>query len=128
MTHDLAARRLALLERFAAGWNARDVDALMDCMADDCAFHGSAGPDAEGKRHIGRAAVRAAYAAMFEAFPKASWTRGRHAVSGDTGLSSWRFIGTSAGGQTVDVDGCDIFAFDGERIALKDSYRKARSS
>jgi hypothetical protein len=28
----------------------------------------------------------------------------------------------------VDVQGCDIFRFDGDLIALKDSYRKARST
>lgn len=123
---DLTARRLALLEKFLAAWNARDVDALMACMAEDCAFHGSAGPDAEGRRHIGREAVRAAYAALFEAFPQAAWTNGRHVVSGDAGLSAWRFLGVTAGGQKIEVDGCDIFAFAGDLIALKDSYRKAR--
>ncbi len=124
---DLAARRLATLDRFMAAWNAHDVDGLMDCMAERCAFHGSAGPGPEGARHEGREAVRAAYAALFDAFPDAAWTRGRHAVSGDTGLSSWRFVGTAQGGKAVEVDGCDIFGFDGDLIALKDSYRKNRS-
>ena len=123
---DLPARRLAVLDRFMSAWNARDVDGLMACMAQDCAFHGSAGPDAEGKRHVGREAVRAAYTGMFEAFPQAAWTNGRHVIMGETGLSSWRFVGTSVHGETVTVDGCDIFAFSGELISLKDSYRKAR--
>ncbi|WP_281436164.1 hypothetical protein [Agrobacterium rosae] len=35
------------------------------------------------------------------------------------GLSTWRFIGTTTTGQTVDVDG--------DLIALKDSYRKNRT-
>lgn len=122
----LAAGRTAVLERFLAAWTARDVDALMDCMAADCVFHAAGGPEAEGRVHRGREAVRAAYAAVFEAFPQAAWTRGRHVVTGDTGLSSWRFVGTTAAGASVEVDGCDIFAFDGDLIALKDSYRKAR--
>ena len=41
----------------------------------------------------------------FEAFPQAEWTEGQHAVAGDTGLSTWRFIGTTAGGAAVDVQG-----------------------
>ncbi|MBB4002104.1 nuclear transport factor 2 family protein [Aurantimonas endophytica] len=123
---DLSARRLAVLDRFMGAWNARDVEGLMACMAQDCAFNASAGPGAEGKRHVGREAVRAAYAGLFDAFPEAAWTNGRHAIMGDTGLSSWRFVGTSTGGQKVDVDGCDVFAFSGDLIALKDSYRKAR--
>lgn len=122
-----AARRRDTLVRFMAAWNARDVEALMDCMADDCAFHASAGPDAEGARHIGRAAVRAAYAALFDAFPQAAWTADSHHVTGDTGLSEWRFTGVNRAGAEVDVQGCDIFRFDGDLIALKDSYRKARA-
>lgn len=126
LVDEISAPRLATLDRFMAAWNARDVDGLMACMAEDCAFHGAAGPEAEGRRHEGRAAVRAAYAAIFDAFPEAAWTRGRHAVTGETGLSSWRFAGRTAAGATVEVDGCDIFAFAGDLIALKDSYRKAR--
>lgn len=121
----LRSARLAVMERLMACFNARDLDGLMDCMAGDCAFHAAAGPDAEGTRHVGCAAVRAAYAAIFDAFPEARWTEGRHVIAGDTGLSSWRFLGTAKDGRRVDVRGCDILVFDGERIALKDSYRKA---
>lgn len=122
----LAHRRHATMERLIAAFNARDLDALMACMSNDCAFHASAGPEAEGTIHQGPAAVRAAYAAIFDAFPQAAWTEGAHVVAGDTGLSSWRFIGTTREGTAVDVRGCDVFAFDGDLIALKDSYRKAR--
>ena len=124
----VARRRREVLIRFMAAWNARDVDGLMACMADSCAFHSSAGPDAEGSRYLGRDAVRAAYAAMFDAFPQAAWTADLHHVAGDTGLSEWRFAGTDGTGRPVDVQGCDIFRFDGDLIALKDSYRKARSA
>lgn len=122
----LAQRRRAVMERLMAAFNARDLDGLMGCMSSDCAFHGAAGPEAEGTVHRGREAVRAAYAAIFAAFPQAAWTEGTHAVAGDTGLSTWRFVGTTGAGAAVDVRGCDVFAFDGELIALKDSYRKAR--
>ncbi|MGA1801603.1 nuclear transport factor 2 family protein [Rhizobium sp. HT1-10] len=124
---DLGRQRLATLHRFLDAWNARDVEALMGCMAANCSFHGSSGHDAEGSRHVGREAVQRAYAALFEAFPQTSWTERQHVVSGETGLSAWRFSGLTAAGHVVEVDGCDIFTFDGPLIALKDSYRKARS-
>lgn len=122
----LTRRRHATLVRFMAAWNARDVDGLMACMAKDCAFHASAGPETEGRRFIGREAVRASYEGMFQTFPDAAWTADSHHVAGDTGLSEWRFIGTDRTGKTVDVQGCDIFRFAGDLIALKDSYRKNR--
>lgn len=124
----LAAARLATLRRFTNAWNARDVDALMDCMADDCSFHASGGPDAEGRRFEGFASVREAYQAVFDTFPEAAWTRDRHEVIGDRGVSEWRFVGRDRNGNVVEVDGCDLFAFDGERIRIKDSYRKARNN
>ena len=119
--------RLETLDRFIAAWNAHDVDGLMACMADDCAFHASGGPDAEGTVYKGRDAVRAGYASIFVGFPDAQWTKGRHFVFGDRGISQWTFVGTSTDGRRVEVDGCDLFTFDGALIALKDSYRKART-
>jgi hypothetical protein len=41
-------------------------------------------------------------------------------------VSTWRFIGTDRAGRRVEVDGCDLLTFAGEKIARKDSYRKAR--
>jgi ketosteroid isomerase-like protein/quercetin dioxygenase-like cupin family protein len=122
-----AHRRRETMVAMMAAFNARDVDGVMACMAEDCAFHASAGTEAEGQRHMGHDAVRRATEAIIAAFPQAAWTEGQHVVSGDTGLSSWRFIGQRADGSAVDVRGCDVFAFDGDLIAVKDSYRKARS-
>ena len=49
-------------------------------------------------------------------------------VAGVRGVSEWTFVGTRASdGQRVEVDGCDVFTFDGDRIRLKDSYRKQRT-
>lgn len=123
----LDSARLATLSRFMNAWNARDIDALMNCMTNDCAFHASGGPEAEGRRYQGASAVRAAYQALFEAYPEAAWTQARHLVVGDRGLSEWRFVGRDRKGTSVEVDGCDLLEFDGELIRLKDSYRKARS-
>jgi quercetin dioxygenase-like cupin family protein/ketosteroid isomerase-like protein len=122
----LAHQRHDTMVAMMAAFNARDLEGVMACMADRCAFHASAGAEAEGQRHIGRDAVRQATAAVFAAFPQAAWTEGQHVVAGGTGLSTWRFVGQRADGSAVDVRGCDVLTFDGALIALKDSYRKAR--
>lgn len=122
----LARRRQACLERFADAWNAHDVDKLMDCMSEDCEFRSAAGPDAAGTVSRGRDAVRAAYAAVFESFPEAAWTSPRHFVAGERGFSEWRFVGKDRGGTRVEVDGCDLFTFDGDLIRIKNSLRKQR--
>jgi len=118
---------LALLDRFAAAWNAHDVDTLMACMTDDGVFESAAGPTVAGTRSVGTAAVRKAYQAVFDAYPDARWNEPRHFVAGDRAVTEWRFTGTTREGQKVEVNGCDVFTLRGGRIALKNSYRKQRS-
>jgi acetyl esterase/lipase len=117
------------LEAFAQAWNRHDIDALMSFMADDgMVFHAWTGPDASGTRHVGREAVRAAYQKAWTDFPDAQWTRARHVVAGSRGVSEWTFVGTRASdGQRVEVDGCDLFTFRGDKIRVKDSWRKLRT-
>lgn len=116
------------LEAFAQAWCRHDIDALMSFMTEDCVFHGWTGPDAGGTRHIGREAVRAAYQKAWADFPDAQWTRARHFVQGRRGVSEWTFVGTRASdGQRVEVDGCDLFTFQGDKIRVKDSWRKLRT-
>ena len=115
------------LDAFAQAWSRHDIDALMSFMADDCVFHTWTGPDASGTRHIGREAVRAAYQQAWVDFPDAQWTRARHVVAGNRGVSEWTFVGTRASdGQRMEVDGCDLFTFRGDKIRVKDSWRKLR--
>ena len=117
---------LALLDRFADAWNRHDLAALMSMMTDDCVFDASAGPQVHGQRSEGKPAVRAAYAAVFDAFPDARWVNPRHFVAGSRGVSEWTFTGTDRDGTRVEVTGCDLFTFRGGRIAVKNSYRKNR--
>ncbi len=121
-----AHRRRQTLIQLMAALNARDLDAVMACMTPDCAFHTAAGPDVDGSRHIGQTAVREAFQAILDRFPSAHWTQGEHQVLGETGLSTWRFVGRDTQGQVVDVQGCDLFRFAGDLVCLKDSFRKHR--
>lgn len=121
-----AADAVELLDRFADAWNRHDLDALMSMMTDDCVFEASAGSQVNGHRSEGRDAVRAAYAAVFEAFPDAHWADPRHVVAGNRGVSEWTFTGTQRDGKRVEVTGCDLFTFRDGRIAIKNSYRKNR--
>ena len=117
---------LNLLDRFADAWNRHDLDALMSMMTDDCVFQASAGPDRDGQRSEGPQQVRAAYAAVFETFPDAHWANPTHFVAGNRGVSEWTFTGTRRDGTRVEVTGCDVFTCRGDKIAVKNSYRKNR--
>lgn len=115
------------LEAFAQAWSRHDIDALMSFMTEDCVFHAWTGPDSGGTRYIGRDAVRAGFVKAWTDFPDAQWTRPRHFVAGSRGVSEWTFVGTRASdGKRVEVDGCDLFTFRGDKIRVKDSWRKLR--
>jgi len=116
------------LDRFFDGWNRHDVDALMTFMADDCVFETSSGPEACGTRHAGCERVRAAFGRVFASYPDAAFAGTRHFVAGDRGVSEWRFTGTTPDGRKVEVDGCDVFTFVGDKISVKSSFFKNRTA
>ncbi len=124
---ELYKRRLQVLDEFAQAWNDHDTDALMSHMTDDCVFLGAAGSLIVGSEFVGSEAVRAGYDKIFELFPDAAWNEANHFVSGDRGVSEWRFTGTSKERTSVEMMGCDLFEFVGDKIKVKDSYRKQRT-
>lgn len=117
-----------MLDAFADAWNRHDADALMSFMSDDCVFESSAGPDLWGTRYVGRHAVRAGFVEVWTNFPDAHWGNAQHFVHGDRGVSEWTFTGTRTDGTRVEVHGCDLFIFRAGKIALKNSFRKNRST
>lgn len=117
---------VATLVAFAAAWNRHDIDALMSFMSDDCVFQTAGGADACGTRVSGTVAVRQAFAAAWQAVPDAQWRNGKHFVHGDFGTSQWTFTGTAVDGSRIETDGIDVFTFKGDKIALKNVFRKAR--
>ena len=117
-----------LLESFANAFNAHDIKGIMSLMTDDCVFEASAGPDVDGEKFVGQAQVKKAFEDVFETFPDSQWRNPRHFISGDRGFSEWTFTGTKKDGTKVEVTGCDLFTFKDGKIALKNSYRKNRST
>ena len=113
---------------FREGWNRHDLDVLMTFMADDCVFESTAGPEVCGTRHAGRERVRDAFARVFTAFHDASFDDARHFVTGNRGVSEWIFRGTTADGKKVEVNGCDVFTFADDKIAVKSSFFKNRTA
>ncbi|AMR80992.1 conserved hypothetical protein [Cupriavidus taiwanensis] len=126
MSKDNTAAGIELLQAFNDAWNRHDIDALMACMADDCVFHGVAGPDLLGRSFVGREAVREGFQLAWQTFPDAQWVDGDHFVVGDRGVSESTFRGTRADGARIEARMVDVFTFRGGKIAVKNAYRKDR--
>ncbi|WP_432261040.1 nuclear transport factor 2 family protein [Cupriavidus sp. TMH.W2] len=126
MSKDNTAAGIELLQAFNDAWNRHDIEALMRFMADDCAFHGVAGPDLLGRSFIGRDAVREGFQLAWQTFPDAQWVDGDHFVVGDRGVSESTFRGTRADGARIEARMVDVFTFRDGKIAVKNAYRKDR--
>lgn len=126
MLNDDSEVSVDFLQAFADAWNRHDATALMSFMTDDCVFEASGGPDVCGSRYVGPSEVRSSFEAVWIAYPDAHWGRATHFVHGNRGVSEWTFTGTALDGTRVEVRSCDLFIFKGQRIALKNSYRKNR--
>ena len=116
-----------ILQAFADEWNRHDIDALMSFMTDDCVFESGIGTEISGTTFEGCEAVRRGFTLAWQTVPNARWENARHFINGERGVSEWTFTGTSTNGQPIEVKGCDIFHFRGDKIVIKNSFRKQRT-
>jgi ketosteroid isomerase-like protein len=135
MTRGQAARRFRVagsgkatvetLQRVVDAFNAHDLDAVMSFFTDDPVLELPRGPHPWGQRFEGPEEVRAGLASRFAGIPDVHYGDDRHWVSGNRGCSEWLLLtGTTVQGVRLEVRGCDLWEFEGDKIARKDSYWK----
>jgi ketosteroid isomerase-like protein len=108
---------LAAVTAFNKAFGSRDVDAIMAAMTADCVFEDTGPPD--GHRHVGAAAVRSAWTALFASSPDATFTVEETLESGDRVVQLWRY--EFDGGH---VRGIDVITVHDGLVAEKLSYVK----
>jgi ketosteroid isomerase-like protein len=114
----------ATLKSFLAAFNAHDLDGIMGYFADDCELLMPRGPEPEGRRFVGKTAVREGLASRFAGVPDVHYGDDRHWVAGTLGVSTWLLTGTTKDGEQLRVRGVDLLEFRGGKIIKKDSYWK----
>lgn len=113
-----------MLQRVADAFNAHDLDAVMSFFVEDPVLEMPRGPHPWGQRFQGQEEVRAGLASRFAGIPDVHYGDASHWVSGDRGCSEWLLTGTTLQGVRIEVRGCDLWEFRGDKIARKDSYWK----
>lgn len=103
--------------RFQEAFDRKDVDAVMAAMTSDCVFEDTSPPD--GRRHVGPAAVRAAWVALFAASPEAAFHTEDVVDAGERVIVRWRY--DWPGGH---VRGVDLFVVRDGLVAEKRAYVK----
>lgn len=124
MTDD---EQLEVLREIARGFDTHDLDLIMSFFEDDAAFEGPRGPEAWGRRWVGKTAVREAFATRFSTIPDVRYQEDEHFVAGDRGASEWTLRGTTTDGERLEFRGCDLWTMRDGRIVKKDSYWKLRT-
>ena len=117
--------REALLQAFAEAWTARDLGGLMELMAQDCEFGASVGPE-PGASFVGREQVRRGYKLFLgrPGGPVPETTMAPTLVNEAFAVTRWTSRWVGPDGAPVEVQACDVFEFEGDRIKRKDTYRK----
>ena len=120
MTHD----RIPMMKAFMAAFNRHEVDDIMGFFVEDCEFDTPRGPSPYGRQLRGKDQVRAGIAARFAGIPDVSYNDDVHWTCGDRGVSEWTIRGTTDDGTRIEVRGCDLFEFEGDKLRRKDSFWK----
>lgn len=115
------------LKDYSDAWNAHDIDRIMAYMTEDCVFETGGGAERYGTRYSGFAEVRERFIEVWTDIPDVRFENGLHFVQGEHGCSEWTFVGTRPDGIKIEMDGCDIFTFEGGKIKSKRSYLKNRA-
>lgn len=118
------AAHLATLERMAAGFNRRDVEAILAEFTDDAVFETSQGPHPWGERFAGKAAIRQSIEAVFRTLPDVQFRDATRWVCGNRGVAEWTCTATTPKGRAMVVRGCDLFEFREGKVVRKDTYFK----
>jgi ketosteroid isomerase-like protein len=116
--------RVGVLRRLVDAFNRQDLEGALALFTDDAVFESSRGPDPWGRRFSGKGELREGITSRFAAIPVGMYQDDTHVVFGNRGFSEWTLRGTTAQGEEFEVRGCDIWTFDGDRIARKNSFWK----
>ena len=116
------------LASFFDACNDHDVDRIAGFFTSDGIYQASAGPDDDGTTFHGTDEVGRGFAAFFAMYPDGHYTDIDIQVNGNRGIASWTFTGTPPNGVSMSYRGVDLFRFEGGHIALKDAFRKKRST
>lgn len=108
-----------LMKRFETAFMAKDVEAVMDCLAPRFEWHLPDGTKARGKK-----AMRAALEARLSAPGGPQFSQSKFRYLGDTVIQTYRVKFKDADGKTRETHGLDVYKISDGLIARKDAYWK----
>lgn len=121
----MSAITIELLDSIQNAFNRRDVDLILSFFADDCEWLMARGPIAPvGRRCVGKSEIAEVLSARFAVIPDMRWEDMIHWIDGDRATSEWVVRGTLPDGAPLELLGCDLWTFKGDKVTKKDTYWK----
>ena len=115
----MSAPARELIEQHDAAWNEQDIDALNALYTEDVVFQNHTAGEAPV---VGRDAVRAHIAGIFERWPDLRFSSRRLYLTSDFCTSEWTARATAPDGSRIEWDGVDVMPIRDGAIARKDVY------
>jgi len=112
----------AVVERFNAALNARDLTTMASLLTDDSVFENTA-PPPDGTRYAGKAAVVAFWEKWLASNPDARFEAEEVIVAGDRCVVRWIYRKTRDG-KPWHLRGIDVFTVRDGKVAAKLAYVK----
>ena len=112
---------LTVVRRFVDSVGRHDVDAILSDMTEDAVYE-NFGEDVDSGRHEGQAAVRAAFEAVFAAYPDCRSDTDELFASGDRCCYCWTMRWTEDDGSAGVSRGTDVFIVRDGKVASKKTY------
>ena len=119
----LASDPIAVVRQFNDALNARDVDALMRLMSQDCVFENTY-PAPDGTRHVGQRVVRIFWEEFVRGSTDAHFEIEEIFGMADRVVMRWRYHWVDPQGEAGHIRGVDVYAIRNGLIAEKLSYVK----
>jgi SnoaL-like domain len=123
----LSQRRRNTLEAFANAWSEKNVDKLLELMTEDCIYGASVGPE-PGQTYRGKSEVRSGILSMFAHDQGTTSSISNLRFGEDHAYWEWNYVSANPLSTDTNSHGCDLFLFEGEKIALKQAFRKVHST
>jgi ketosteroid isomerase-like protein len=120
MAHSMRSMTAERLDLFAAAWLRCDLEELRDFLTNDAIYSPLSGDVVRG-----REAVTRRFAETLADDGGSELRFEPAVVAGTLGACRWHMCVRTADGASFEIDGLDLYEFEGDRIRSKDVYQKA---
>ena len=117
---------MSLLDAIGDAFNRNDLAAVMAFFAEDSIFDHGIGPNIEGQRFEGKAAITAVFGKLFDSVEFVRWDTEDARICGDKAYMEFRRTARLKTGEEQDYLAIDILTIRDGLITHKNTYFKHR--